>query len=129
FKQKLEFEKVLVEAWSETFHEELKYDMIELQEGMDTEEAAKWAVQKWKHLINESQKIEEHLTKAFFEQHSNLMEYRMMEFTTPNPEMEIERSEWTDEQHILYENWEAKASRRLIQLDFQGKRLSPYTVQ
>ena len=127
-KQQLKVAHLLLEVWSETFHEELKYDMIDKEE-MDVDTAANWAVEKWKHLINESQKIEEHLTKAFFEQHSNLMEYRMTEFTTSIPKKEIEKAEWTDEQHILYENWERKASRRMIQLDFQGQRLSPYSVQ
>src|SRR5699024_5736202 len=37
--------------------------------------------------------------------------------------------ELTEEQQILLDHWENKTSRRVIQLDFQGKRLSPYYVQ
>src|SRR5690625_2503688 len=36
--------------------------------------------------------------------------------------------EWTDEQQILVVNWKQKAARRLIELEFQGKRVSPYYI-
>lgn len=37
--------------------------------------------------------------------------------------------EWSEEQRILINNWQQKANRRLIQLDFQGKRVSPYYIE
>lgn len=37
--------------------------------------------------------------------------------------------DWSEEQQILINNWRQKTSRRLIQLDFQGKRVSPYYVE
>src|SRR5699024_7705685 len=59
----------------------------------------------------------------------NLMEYRMTDHLTPIPDLDASVENWTEEQNILLENWKNKAPRRIIQLDFQGKRLSPYYVQ
>src|SRR5699024_4755495 len=59
----------------------------------------------------------------------NLMEYRMTDHLTPIPDLDASAENWTEEQNILLENWKNKAPRRIIQLDFQGKRLSPYYVQ
>lgn len=127
--QKLQFYKVLVRAWSETFHDELKYKLVSVDEKKSADDIAKWAVDKWKHLINDAAKIREHLTKAYYEEHSNLMEYRMTEFYTPIPKFEVDTSNWRDEQHVLFDHWKEQATRQLIQLDFLGERLSPYTVQ
>src|SRR5699024_4535733 len=66
---------------------------------------------------------------AFYEQQSNLMEYRMTEHTTPIPALDTEGADWTEDQVVLFNNWKNKASRRLIQLDFEGKKVSPYVVK
>src|SRR5690625_6083912 len=58
------------------------------------------------------------------------MEYRMTDHMTRVPDLpEVTAEEWTDDQQILLDNWKNNASRRNIQLDFQGKRLSTYYVQ
>src|SRR5690606_9536845 len=110
-------------------NDELKYKLVSVDEKKSADDIAKWAVDKWKHLINDAAKIREHLTKAYYEEHSNLMEYRMTEFYTPIPKFEVDTSNWRDEQHVLFDHWKEQATRQLIQLDFLGERLSPYTVQ
>src|SRR5690625_7798004 len=56
------------------------------------------------------------------------MEYRMTETVTSRPDINIDTDEWLEEQRIILNEWRNKAQRKVIQLDFQGKRLSPYYV-
>ena len=128
--QKMRFSEVMIEAWQTSYMEEKNYDFIDLPEELDDEQVTKWIVKEHRHLLNEAAKIEEQVTKVFFEQQGNLMEYRMTDHMTRVPDLpEVTAEEWTDDQQILLDNWKNNASRRIIQLDFQGKRLSPYYVQ
>ena len=73
-------------------------------------------------------KLLEQLTKAFFNEQLYLTEYRMFEFTD-----EIETPEWFKEDYgDHYEpfknEWHHLKSRRLIQLEYRGQRVSPYYV-
>lgn len=128
--QRLRFSEVMIEAWEALLTEELAQQFVRLPEditgGIDGQAA--WIVQQFKPRLKDSQKIEEQLTKVFYEQQANLMEYRMTESATAVPNIQIAAADWTAEQQVLLENWRNKAQRRVIQLDFQGKRLSPYYV-
>src|SRR5690625_8021501 len=55
--QKLQFYKQLEQLWSETYESEINYKMVELPE----EDIAKSITTKWRHLLNDAAKIEEHL--------------------------------------------------------------------
>jgi len=128
--QKMRFSEVMIEAWQTSYMEEKNYNFIDLPEELDDKQVTKWIVKEHRHLLNEAAKIEEQVTKVFFEQQGNLMEYRMTDHMTRVPDLpEVTAEEWTDDQQILLDNWKNNASRRIIQLDFQGKRLSPYYVQ
>ncbi|MEI3614030.1 TIGR02680 family protein [Pseudogracilibacillus sp. SO30301A] len=127
--QRVRFSKVIIEAWKKLYVQEIAYGFIELPEEIEAEKQVTWIIKKYKDQLTEPAKIEEQLSKVFYEQLSNLMEYRMTEHSTPIPDVNVSSELWTDEQNILLENWKNKASRRIIQLDFQGKRLSPYYVQ
>src|SRR5699024_2842545 len=128
--QKLKFSKVIIDAWQKLYEQEASFAFIALPEEIEKEDQlAKWIINKYKHQLQESAKIEEQLTKVFYEQQPNLMEYRMTDHLTPIPDLDASVENWTEEQNILLENWKNKAPRRIIQLDFQGKRLSPYYVQ
>lgn len=128
--QRTRFYHVLINAWKISFQEEIHYGFVDIPEELEeNDHIAKWIVKEYNHLMKDAAKIEEQLTKVFFEQHSNLMEYRMTDHMTDMPEIpEVFSDEWTEDQQILLENWKNKATRRIIQLDFQGKRLSPYYV-
>jgi len=128
--QKLRFSEVMIEAWEALYASELDQQFVPLPEDIKDELDAKatWIVQQFNHRIKDSAKIEEQLTKTFYEQHGNLMEYRMTETVTAAPNIEVTSADWSDDQHILVDNWRNKAQRRVIQLDFQGKSLSPYYV-
>ena len=56
------------------------------------------------------------------------MEYRMSDYTKPAP-LSDWMNEVPDEYRLYVEQWKSKASRRIVDLDYQGKRVSPYFVQ
>src|SRR5690625_4825403 len=129
-KQKLQFQKVMIDAWEDAYSVELSLQFVSIPNEVptDLDERAKWIVKQFAYRPNERTKIEEQLSKVFYEQHSNLMEYRMTETVTAMPKVAGQDGNWTEEQHIMINDWRNKAQRRIIQLDFQGKRLSPYYV-
>lgn len=79
------------------------------------------------YLNNERQKILEKLTKTFYNEQANLTEYRMIEFTDDE-----EKLDWVTPYSIDYEayllEWEQLKGRRIIQLEYNGQRVSPYFV-
>ncbi len=128
--QQLKFSQVLINAWQTSYMEEINYGFIEVPEKLDEESALTWIIKEYRPLINDAMKIEDQLNKVYFEQQSNLMEYRMTEQPTSMPEVAgVDSDDWLEDQQILLQNWQSKATRRIIQLDMQGQRLSPYYVQ
>lgn len=128
--QKLRFSEVMIEAWEALYTAELDQQFVPLPEDIKDEPGAKatWIVQQFNHRIKDSSKIEGNLTNIFYEQQGNLMDYRMTETVTAVPNIVVASADWSDDQNILVDNWRNKAQRKVIQLDFQGKRLSPYYV-
>ncbi|MUV39026.1 hypothetical protein JNUCC1_02898 [Lentibacillus sp. JNUCC-1] len=121
----------MIEAWSNTFHREVDFGFIPVPDELETRgEQLNWILTTYESVLNDKDmaKIEEQLTKVFYEQQSNLMEYRMIDTTDAVRFSEFEwlTDEWTEAQTIQLEHWKQKATRRLIQLDFQGRRVNPY---
>jgi uncharacterized protein (TIGR02680 family) len=130
--QKIRFSACMIEAWEETFSREIHHGFIRMPEEIEENEAAaQWAVDTFKQTLadKDPSAIEGQLTTVYFEQQTNLMEYRMTDTQTAVPAFDWISEEWTEEQRIQIANWQQKATRRLIQLDFQGKRVSPYYIR
>src|SRR5699024_4453120 len=106
-------------------------EFVQLPEDIKKDEAlAKWIIKQFDKLLTkkDSTNISSQLTSVYFEQHSNLMEYRMTDDQVSAKVFTWMDEEWTDEQKIFITNWKSKAVRRLIQLEFKGKRVSPYYI-
>src|SRR5690625_4850745 len=128
--QQLKFLQVLIDAWETSYREEMDFDFVEVPEKQDEASVLKWILKEYRSLMNESAKIEKQLTDVYFEQQSNLMEYRMSDQQTDEPGItNTESDEWLESQQVLLNHWKDNATRRVIQLDFQGQRSSPYNVQ
>ncbi|MFD1037074.1 TIGR02680 family protein [Virgibacillus byunsanensis] len=130
--QKMRFWENMIEAWEEVFSQEVNNGFIELPLDNETNEShAEWVVKHYKSFLKEkdSSSIEGQVTSVFYEQQPNLMEYRMTDTSIPVIEYPWMQADWTDEQRLQITNWKEKAGRRLIQLDFQGKRVNPYYIQ
>jgi uncharacterized protein (TIGR02680 family) len=74
-------------------------------------------------------KVSEQLSKAFINEQQFLTEYRMFEYA-----VDTERPDWFDEEDggefdPFKRAWEQMKSRRLIQMEYLGQRVSPYFVQ
>lgn len=126
--QKTAYLKNMITAWETVFDEELQYGFVEIPE-MEIPAQVAWIVNNYHGKQKNLSKLEAQLTNVFYEQQSNLMEYRMTEHATSVPVLDIDSSDWTEDQLVLFHNWQNKASRRLIQLDFEGKKVSPYVVK
>ncbi|CDO03317.1 chromosome segregation protein SMC [Oceanobacillus picturae] len=131
--QKLHFQQQMIHVWADTIGQEMNYGFIDLPDDLQKmEERAKWIDKHFKQLLKEKDpaSIEGQLTSIYFEQHSNLMEYRLSDQHVPAVEAPwMREQEWTDEQRMQIEHWRQKAARRLIQLDYQGKKVDPYFVR
>ncbi len=73
-------------------------------------------------------KLLEQLTKAFYNEQMYLTEYRLFEFTE-----DIDTPEWfrdvIGDHYVPFINeWQQLKGRRLIQMEYQGQRVSPYYV-
>ncbi|MFD1362161.1 TIGR02680 family protein [Lentibacillus salinarum] len=131
-RQKLTYWEKMIEAWKESFSHEVGLGFVAMpDQELETAELAKTIAKQYKTFLQEKDPstIESQLTSVYFEQQSNLMEYRMTDTETPAVDYRWMQEEWTDEQRIQIDNWKQKTSRRLIQLDFQGKKVSPYYIK
>ncbi|WP_176447921.1 TIGR02680 family protein [Lentibacillus sp. CBA3610] len=130
-RQKLQFWTKMIDAWKESFNDEVHLSFVDVHnQETGTDELAKSIVKQYKTFLKEKDPstIEKQLTDVFYEQQSNLMEYRMTDMDMPATERDWMHDDWSDEQRIQIDNWKQKTDRRLIQLDFQGKKVSPYFI-
>ncbi|GAA0287772.1 uncharacterized protein (TIGR02680 family) [Gracilibacillus halotolerans] len=118
-------------AWKSSFEQEVHRGFLELDTENDIQEVATTVLQSYRHILKEKDrgKLVSQLTQEYFRQHSDLIEYRPNIFNAP-----FTKPKWMDElvneENMPYiEQWIQKVDRQLIELDYQGKQVSPYTVQ
>ncbi|GAA0589967.1 TIGR02680 family protein [Virgibacillus siamensis] len=130
--QKVRFWQGMTDAWEESFVQEKQLDFVELPDDTgDGAPSAEKIAASFKDVLQgkDASVLEGQLTNAFYEQLPNLMEYRMKESDTLASVHDWMQEEWTEDQRIQIDNWRQKTNRRLIQLDFQGKLVSPYYIR
>ncbi|MGM8216461.1 TIGR02680 family protein [Bacillaceae bacterium W0354] len=130
-KTQLTFWKKMQEAWGRSFDKEVSLGLVEVDKGIERLRLAQTVLKQYGFLLKEkdSSKLLSQLTQEFYRQQTDLMEYRMSSF-----DASVKLPEWMngideEDQLPLIENWKQKASRRIIELDYQGKQVNPYTVQ
>jgi len=120
-------------AWEDSFENELNRGFIELntEEEWDLGAIASYVIKDLAAEIKgkDRDKLSTQLTQEFYRQQSDLMEYRPNNFSAP-----VNLPGWidavdSDEQLPHVEKWKQKLKRQIIELDFHGKQVSPYTVQ
>ncbi|RYG73748.1 TIGR02680 family protein [Lentibacillus lipolyticus] len=129
--QKIRFWENLTDAWKNSFQQEIGLGFVTLpEETDDMDQLAQTIAKQYQSLLKEKDPsaLESQLTSVYFEQQANLMEYRMNDIEIPAPAFDWMDDEWTDEQQMHMTNWRQKTKRRKIELDFQGKRVSPYYI-
>ncbi|MEH7117152.1 TIGR02680 family protein [Neobacillus vireti] len=73
-------------------------------------------------------KLLEQLSKVFINEQTHLTEYRMFEYTEDIPAPEWFKEDYGDHFEPFKNEWHQLKSRRVIQLEYHGQRVSPYYV-
>ncbi|MFK4997076.1 SbcC/MukB-like Walker B domain-containing protein [Bacillus sp. N9] len=73
-------------------------------------------------------KLNEQLTKTFLNEQMQLTEYRMIDYTETAEKPDWFANEWGDDYAPFMNEWQQLQGRRIIQMEYQGQRVSPYFV-
>ncbi|TCP29990.1 uncharacterized protein (TIGR02680 family) [Scopulibacillus darangshiensis] len=122
----------MYEAWIAAFEKESDRSFVEI-----TQEDAIWksaeAVKQNLGLFyeqHERAKVTEQLTKAYYSEQPDLMEYRLSEYEDRLKSLDwMDGKEWPDEKNVMIEKWKQLTARNVIEMDYQGQRVSPYFVK
>ena len=132
WKNKLDFTRHMIEAWKEAFSREWQYQFVPAPDELsDWDERAKWVMEHFGRLLQEkdSQSVDSQLSQIFNEQYTNLIEYRMTDIPAELPPFPWMDGDYPEEQQAVIKFWKEKSIRRIIQLDYFGKQVSPYYVK
>jgi uncharacterized protein (TIGR02680 family) len=128
---KSDFWKKLSRAWIDAYKREVDKRFVDVPSMDDPWESASDVARHFASFYqkHERAKVAELLTKTFYSEQSHLMEYRLTQFEEEisSPEWMISEN-WTEEQQLLLNHWRQVISRNLIEMDFEGQRVSPYFV-
>ncbi|MBN8208909.1 TIGR02680 family protein [Bacillus sp. NTK071] len=130
-KEKLLFWEQLKHAWREAFQDELERKFV----GDFTEDAFESIAQeiekKYGALLTDKEKsqVESSLSNVFYNQQTNLTEYRMREYQEQHPIPSWMEDVSDDALRPMIEQWKQKTTRRVIELDLLGQQVSPYFVE
>lgn len=129
-----EFWVQMEQAWNITFTKEISYVYVLSKDEVETEDhvtLAKRVIDHHSKLLTEkdASRIDGYLTSTFYSQASDLMEYRMKDFQEFVSVPEWMANNLKEEYKPFIEQWKLKSTRRIIDLDYQGKRVSPYYIQ
>jgi len=120
------------ETWQMTLEQELQRGFFQEEKDKQLEDVAKQMVKTYGQAVSEKERTSLHgrLTDEYYKQHGNLMEYRPSNFQTTMTTPEW-MNDWFEEEDYLpfIRQWEQKSTRQLIELDYQGKQVSPVTIQ
>lgn len=118
--QELEFYKLMERQWYKAFKEELDLGFIPV-ESQEVQAVAK----QYKEVLKQDRlRLQEQLTKTYNFESNHLMEYRMRDYlkeTEPLSELSTLQDERMDSYMQL-------RSRRIIELEYRGQRVSPYYI-
>lgn len=126
-RQTVQFWLHLKETWEKSFLSELHREFVLTRNDQPAHEAARKVTNEFGHLLKEKErpKLLEQLTKEYYKQHGDLMEYRLNSFSALYQTPEWMNNETSDEQKLHIDNWKQKMSRQLIELNHLGKQMSP----
>src|SRR5699024_6014584 len=113
--QKLRFLEVLMSAWESVYIVELNQQFVTVPQeiGDSLNAKTKKIEDRYNQSLRESSKLGSQLSKVYFEEYSNLMEYRKKETVTSIPDINLDTDEWIEEQRIILYEWRTKAQRNV----------------
>jgi uncharacterized protein (TIGR02680 family) len=131
--RKLEFAKVLAQAWEELFSQELERGLVFIDENETGSllDKAMAITKKFDSLLKENTRsfVNDQLNRIFFKELPNLIEYRPTqepaEWSKQDPFIQFSLDE---EAELKANDWKEKSGRIIILLDYKGQRVTPYFV-
>ncbi|MFD1032768.1 TIGR02680 family protein [Metaplanococcus flavidus] len=125
--EQLDFWENMKNSWDRTVHQEVNRDFIEF-ETIGTPEIEQIEAALKTDAAKEKSQIEAKLTRDFYEVQTDLAEHRIRDYP-----METQLDEWmktvdSEEWLSVIEQWKAKTSRRIVDFDKRGIRVTPYTL-
>lgn len=121
----IQFWMEMTKQWQKAFEAELSLGFIELEnkDARNVISTLKPVLQKF-----ERHKVQEQLTRLFLSKQADLMEFRMQDYTKDIKKLPT-LQKFEGETFAIYINeFEQFCSRRLIQMEYQGQRVSPYFI-
>ncbi|SHG51376.1 TIGR02680 family protein [Ornithinibacillus halophilus] len=118
-------------VWKASFEQEVLRGFVVQGEDKELDVIVKKVLRDYASLLKEKDrgKLSTQLMQEFYKQQSDLMEYRANTFNAPLT-IPAWMNETTEADHIPHiEQWKQKMTRQLIELNYQGKQVNPYTVQ
>lgn len=129
---KVDFWTNMTDTWKMTLERELQRGLYERHDDeKPLVEIAGLILKKHRYVLKEKNrsKLSEELTKEYYKQNSDLMEYRPNTFTAPISVPQW-MTEWTEPDDAPYiDQWRRIVDRQIIELHYFGKQVSPFTLE
>lgn len=117
-------------AWRDSFQNELDRGFVSYSIDETMESIAEELTSKFKGIKEKDRnKLNGQLSKTFYKELTDLMEYSMTIYDAPVHVPDWMNQDVNDDQIPHIEQWKQKLSRTIIELNYQGKQVSPFTVQ
>jgi uncharacterized protein (TIGR02680 family) len=124
-KNELQFWGNMDELWKNIVEKEMERDFL----SVDAQDAFGILSQYETVLAKyDRSKLLEQLSKVFINEQSNLTEYRMFEYSDDVETPDWFREDYGDHFEPFKNEWKQLKSRRIIQMEYRGQRVSPYYV-
>ncbi len=123
------FARELAAAWEQAFAREAALKLVELDRSRPLREQASEAKQRYGGTLKDSRSsLLARLNTIFFQESSNLTEYRATFESLPFEEKEWSIAAPDDEMAMKAADWREKQERNVIFLDYKGQRATPSVV-
>ncbi|SDI53574.1 TIGR02680 family protein [Natribacillus halophilus] len=126
------FTTQLRDLWQSTVEKEWKRGFVFGQDGPQSlDELVSETMKQYGTLVKDQNAatFERQLTNQFHEQQTDLMEYRMKDYTVAEDLPEALAAYHAEQEQTLLATWKRKSERRMIELYMRGQFVSPYTVE
>ncbi|MBU5594332.1 TIGR02680 family protein [Amphibacillus sp. MSJ-3] len=128
--ERVDFWLHMKEAWQDSFQSELNRGFVAFSSDESIESIAEVAISKFKESKGKDRyKLNGQLSKTFYKELTDLMEYSMTIYDAPTKVPDWMNQPVSDDQIPHIEQWKQKLTRTIIELNYQGKQVSPFTVQ
>ncbi|KHE67440.1 TIGR02680 family protein, partial [Halobacillus sp. BBL2006] len=126
-RRRLKFSCFMEAEWRRLFVWESELDFVDFPKESSEESLARSLAVSFKEDQRESQLLEQ-VTKKFHEVNQDLVEYQMQQYPG-NLYSDSFEEELTNEERLIYKEWEDASGRNFVELNYEGRQVSPMTAE